>query len=198
MQAVAQPGPQSVVADYTAGQRGQHYPSQVLVSQIVGLVDGKFGLDCASLVEFLLALSHNLRYEFLVGPQASNLNVLLDQFDQSLVDESLQKCSVLGGIAGLVVKFFLGLLLDPLDHVKTDLHLLHPALVDFSAFEYFFSHLDAVVHLLEDLLIPEVGLILDLVRLVLLLPLAILINFLLLILSVLVDELQKFTHPSLS
>ena len=150
------------------------------------------------MVEFLLALSHNLRYEFLVGPQTSNLNVLLDQLDQSLVDESLQKCSVLSGVASLVVQFFLGLLLDPLDHVKTNLHLLHSALVDFSAFEYFFGHLDAIIHLLEDLLIPEVSFILDLVRLVLLLPLAIFINFLLLILPVFVDELQKSTHPSLS
>ena len=198
MQAVAQPGPQSVVADYAASQRGEHYPSQVLVCEVVGRVDGELGLDGASFVEFFLALSHNLRYEFLVGPKASNLNVLLDQFDQSLGDESLEECSVLCGVAGLFVQFFLGLLLDPLDHVKTDLHLLHPALVDFSAFEYFFGHLDAVVHLLEDLLIPLVGLILDLVGLVLLLPLAVLNNFLLLIVPVLVDELQKFTHPGLS
>ena len=168
------------------------------MSEVVGSVDGDFGLHETGFVELGLALGDDLRYELLIGTQTTDLNFFLDQFDKSLIDESLKKGAVLLRVVGLLFKFVLGLFLDAFDHVEADLHFLHSAFVYFSTFENLFCHLHSIFHLLEDLFVSRVRLILQFVQLEVLFLLSVFFDTFLLVAAVLADELQEAADPFLS
>ena len=94
-------------------------------------------------------------------------------------------------------EFFLCFFLYSLDHVETNFHLLHSALVNFSAFEDLFCDFDSIFHFFKNFLVSHVGLILDLAVLVFFFLLSIFDYLLLLVSSVLVDELQETTDSFL-
>ena len=165
------------------------------MGQVVGSVDCKLGRGDTGLVELGLALGHEFGDEALVGTHAPDLDILLNELDESLGDEVLEERAVLFGALGLLAETVLGLLLDPLDHVEAHLHLHHPALIDLPALEDFLCDLDAVLQLLEVLLVVTAGLILDPVHLVVLLLLALFLNLAQLVLLVLLNEGQEALDP---
>jgi hypothetical protein len=68
-----------------------------------------------------------------------------------------------------------GFFLHSFDHIESDFHFGHAALVDLTTLENLLCHLDVVFPLLEDVLIFVIGLIPDLVHLKLFLSISLLI-----------------------
>lgn len=120
-------------------------------------------MDFAHAIKLAKAFAHDFLDDGFVLLEAPDFDFFFEKLDEALSDETLEELLIVLRVADLGLKVMLGFLLNSLDHIEADLHLCHPALIDFSAFEDFLCDLDGVFHFAKGLFILLAGLTLDLV-----------------------------------